>query len=348
MAFCVVLVVVGYLMLDVLSGMVVAPKTRVREVGAAGELAIPLGGWKISSMQASSDGRYLAYVGRSAGGGEAVLNVVELSRGLPPLFTSPVRGEGMAWLGIGHALLYEDGGDIYRLDVEVGEQVNLTASAELDGEPVPSPDGRHILWTRAPAVPGTGQAEFWVMDSDGSDQTFLAPRAALAAWDPRGETVISRRQMDVVPGEERPSTILQTVAAGGTRWDFYVKCEGEALYLWWPRPDALFYISPQEVKGQDKVKGTWIDVHDPDSPRKAASSDGLGSDASRYHFYPGPEGAKLAYVGEKGLEYLDHDAKTIYRYPSLQPEGPLAWNGPAREIYYAGEDGIYRIPWGEE
>jgi WD40-like Beta Propeller Repeat len=347
-ASCAVLVVISYLMLDVLSGLVITPKTPVREIASAGELAIPLPGRKISSMQASSDGRYLAYVDRGAEGGEATLNVIELSRGLPPVFSKTVMGEGLAWLGMGHSLLYADGGDIHRLNVEVGETFNLTASEALDTEPLPSPDGRYILWTRAPSALEYGKAEFWTMNPDGSGQAPLATRADLATWDPVGDTVISLREIDVSAAEENIRYNLQTAVLGEGGWEYFLQCDGEALFLWWPRQDTPFYISPQEVKGQDTIKGTWIMIQDTENPKKVASTDGLGSDTAYYRFYPSREGARLAYVGEKGLEYFDYDERIIYRYPSLRPEGPLAWNEMTGEIYYPGAEGIYRVSLGEE
>ncbi len=68
-AACIVLVGISYLMLDVLSGMVITPKTPVEEVAREGELAVPLEGAEMLSMQVSVDGRFLAYIATRQSGG---------------------------------------------------------------------------------------------------------------------------------------------------------------------------------------------------------------------------------------------------------------------------------------
>ncbi len=67
-------------------------------------------------------------------------------------------------------IVYEDGGDINLLDVETGARNNLTASPELDSDPIPSPDGRYILWTiLQEGADGEGPG-FWLMRADGTEK----------------------------------------------------------------------------------------------------------------------------------------------------------------------------------
>lgn len=339
---CGVLVGIGYLMLDILSGLVMTPKTPMRQVENEGELVIPLGERRLVSMQSSSDGRFLAYVDRGAEGGEAALNVVEPDRGPEAVFSRAVKGERLAWLGASHALVYEDGGDIHRLDIEGLVETNLTAGPELDREPLPSPDGRYILWTRSAPESGAGEAEFWIMNGDGSGQAFLAPRADLVTWNPVGGELASLRRPAALV-EEGLGSFLQTTMPGMGRWEIYLECEGEALFVWWPRMDELFYVSRLKTGGKDRPIGIWIQVGDPTEPKRVASTEGLGPEVPYYRFYPSRSGAKLAYVGEKGLECMDYDEKVVYRFTRLEAETPLAWNEEAGAIYYYGSGGIYRV-----
>ncbi len=347
MAACLVLVGIGYLMLDVLSELVATPRTPVREVFAGGEQAVPLSGKAVVCMQASEDGLLLAYVDQGLEGGETALNIVGLEGRAGQVFSKPVKGRCLAWLGMGHSLVYEDGGDIYRLDADTGEETNLTASQDQDGEPLPSPDGRRILWTRTVFEPGEWKQELWVMNPDGSEKEFVASGADLVTWDPSGSRVVSRYQTSGAGGGEA-STFLQITTPGMGRWELYVDCGGDALYVWWPRQDKLIFVSPQKPGGQDGPIGVWVLIQEPSSLKKVASSSGLGSDAYFYRFFPSRAGAKLAYVGEKGLECMDYDAKTIYRFPGLEAELPLAWNEKAGEILYTRPDGIYAVALREE
>ena len=341
---CIMLVGISYLMLDILSGMVVTPKTRVEETAAAGTLIVPLHDTVIRCMQVSVDGRYLAYIEETEAGGNSVLQVIELDGERRDVFEKEIDGERLAWLGGSPGLVYEDDGDIHRLDAAVGTGENLTASPEYDNDPIPSPDGGYVLWTRAFG----GSSDFWVMGANGADKTIVADAQDLAVWDPVGLRVMSRSDTAAFSGEESDRDILQTAVPGQERWEVYAECEGEVEFIWWPARDTVLYVGPLAVKGGDVIKGVWSRVELPDRIKEVASTDGLGSDVSNYLFYPARDDELLAYVGENGLEYLDYEERIIHRYTSLEAEPPLAWNEADGELFYVGMDGIYLVELGEE
>jgi WD40-like Beta Propeller Repeat len=342
-ASCIILVAISYMMLNVLTGLVITPKTPVREIAAEGELIIPAAGKDIVSMQASADGRFLAFLEGGGEGEELTSRVVELTRDTPEVFNHKMTGKTLAWLGSSYYLVFEDQGDIQAINIEDGTQANLTSSAEFDGEPIPSPDGRYILWSKSPTAVESEEAEFWVMNSDGSKKVPLAPRALLATWDPTGARVISMQRVTETTSGKGYRLLLQTAVPGEGRWVQYAECEGEARFIWWPLADELLYISPQLLEDKESIKGVWYRVSDPNSQKRVASTDGLDFDEAYYHFYPSRRGERLAYVGEKGLEYLDYGERVIYRYTVAEPRIPLAWNEDRREIYYVGADGIYKV-----
>lgn len=347
-ASCMVLVGISYLMLDILSGMVVTPRTPVREVDAPGALYIPSGGGEIAAMQASRDGRFLAYVALPGAGDGLVLHVVETGSEPAARFERGIGGSGLAWLGDGPLLLYEDAGDIHALDAETGEVSNLTASPERDSDPLPSPDGRYILWTVSPPAESGESPAFWLMRPDGTEKTYMAPAQPLAVWDPSGGRVMSRGGPAASGDAGHGRCRLRTATVGRAGWEYYGDCGGEVAFIWWPSREALLCVGPLLVKGEDVVKGVWSRVEGRERSKKVASSDGLGHDAARYAFFPSRRGAKLAYVGEKGLEYLDYEERVISRYPRLEARTPLAWNEVAGEIFYTGPEGIYRVEMGGE
>jgi hypothetical protein len=345
LATAAVLVWISYLMLDILSGMVVTPKTPVKESAARGGLVIPLDGAEVTSMQVSADGMLLAYIERGFDGGETTLKVVETGDEGGEVFSQAVEGTTLAWLGGSGSLVYEDAGDIYRLDMEEGTQLNLTGDGEYDDNPLPAPDGDLILWTRSPQQPGSGNTEFWTMRSDGSEQESLAPVADLPAWSPSGGEVLSRSEKTTSVQDPADGYSVQKTWPGRNRWDFYAEGEGEIMYVWWPGQEDIYYVSKLYIEGQERIKGVLIkvDSEDPFEQKKVASTEGLVSNDENYRFYPSRIGEKLAYVGEKGLEVLDVDDRVITRFIKLDATVPLAWNEAAEEMYYTGPEGIYRI-----
>jgi hypothetical protein len=342
MVSCAVLVGISYLMLDILSGMVVTPRTPVKEVMAEWELVFPLEGAKVLSMQASGDGRFLACI-EDNGGEMPLMRIVALSGERDIVFSREVDGSKIAWLGYTPSLVYEDGGDIFLLEVETGAVVNLTESPEYDRDPVPSPDGRYILWTVSSPDVEDGVDDLWIMYPDASNKAFLAPRQELLTWDPAGGKIMSRRGITISEAYGSYRYFLEAAVPGREGWDYFVECEGDVRFIWWPTGGTVLYVSPEFVKGQDAVMGVWYRAERPDRLKKVASTDGLGSDTSMYLFYPAREGERLAYVGEKGLEYLDYGERMIYRYPYLKAAPPLAWNEPANELYLTGPEGVYGV-----
>jgi hypothetical protein len=347
-AACVVLVGISYLMLDVLSGMVITPRTPVVEISREGELAVPLDGAEVLSMQVSSDGRFLACTQKEQKGGSTALRVLELDPGGRTVYEQGINGVKLAWLGDTSSLVYEDGGDIYLLEVVTGVRNNLTASTELDSDPIPSPDGRYILWTVSSESMTGEEPSFWLMRADGAEKNFLAEAQSLAVWDSSGGRVMSRHDTAITAGGESSRYFLETAVPGRQGWEQYVECDGEVAYIWWPSRDTVLYVGPMLVKEQDVVKGVWSRAEQPDKVKKVASTDGLGFEASQYVFYPSRADELLAYAGVMGLEYLDYGERVIYRYPDLEVRAPLAWNESANEILYVGPDGIYRVGVGGE
>jgi len=342
-AVCIVLVAISYIMLDVLSGIVVVPKTRVEEVYSAGELAITLEDAEIRSMQVSGDGRFLALIEGMRGGGRAVLRVFEMEGERREVHSQEIEGSQLAWLGYTQYLVFENQGDIFTFDPEQGASENLTSSSAYDSGPLPSPDGRYILWTVSNGSSVSSSAEFWVMAVDGSGKQFLAGAQALAAWDPAGGLVISLHDRGDGDTGAEYLNLLQTAVLGSEGWDDYIELDNEVEYIWWPAQDTVLCIGPESIKGEEAINGVWFRVMPPDQIRKVGSTEGLGLELNYYIFYPSRTEQRLAYVGRKGLEYFDYEERTVYRYPELGARPPLAWNDIGGELYFVGPDGIYRI-----
>ncbi|MDY6794426.1 MAG: hypothetical protein SWK76_03965 [Actinomycetota bacterium] len=337
---------ISYVMLEILSGIVTIPKTEVREVRAEAELVLSLDEGDITAMQLSADGAYLAYIARGESG-ETELRVLDMEEDLALVWSRVIKGDTLAWLGSYPELVYEDGGDISILDMETSESINLTQSEALDYDPLPTPDGRRILWANSSAYEGSEGSEtpeLQVMDKTGSDKRMLATYAPLAIWDPEGLRVLSK-QTFVITEEESENDYLQVAEPGGGGWELFTKGKGEVHYIWWPRGGALYYITTHLNEANAEVRGLimQVDDYDPAVQRDVASTDSLGYREEYYTFYPSRVGERLAYVGSEGLECLDMEDKIIQRFPDLEAETPLAWEEGAEFIYFVGPDGIYRV-----
>lgn len=77
--------------------------------------------------------------------------------------------------------------DIFIMDVDGGNQINLTQSPEGDTEPTVSPDGRRIAYVTIEFEPA-----IYTMNIDGSDRTLLIQDFSLKqdpAWSPDGSQI---------------------------------------------------------------------------------------------------------------------------------------------------------------
>lgn len=93
-------------------------------------------------------------------------------------FTAVYSERGPTWSPGGARIAFKtnrDGNDeVYVMNADGSNLVNLTNNAAHDREPAWSPDGSKIAFTSVRAPGG-----IYVMDADGSNQTFLT-----AGWDP--------------------------------------------------------------------------------------------------------------------------------------------------------------------
>lgn len=344
-ASCAVLVGLSYYIASLLSGMIAIPRTPVEESYESGDLLLLLD-QEILSMQVSGDGGLLSVVTAGGARGGNLLALYDLEEGAPrePLWRQEVSGFRARWVGSGRRLAFEDGGDIWMLDLSTREPapVNLTASETFDENPLPSPRGDFILWTVSP--PGSPESEFWCMLSGGKEKGYLAPWQEMAAWSPAGDRIVSAsRTTSRGPGEEA-AYLLQEAKVGSTGWNYYLRSEEEIRYVWWPAVDELFFIAPRRLGEEGETRAVWFKVEPSGRVLREASTDGLGGDDSSYVFYPEREKERIAYVGEKGLEVLDMERKVIRRYPNLEifPK-ILAWREAADALLYPGPGGIYQL-----
>lgn len=319
------------------------PRTKVEEVVGEGELFLPLD-QEILSMQASADGELLTVITSGSGRSGNLLTVYGTGEdmGVEPVWQREVKGFRARWVGGGSRLVYEDGGDIWLLDLAVDEPAarNLTESEAFEEDPLPSPHGDYILWTVLP--PGSAEKELWYTSPEAGKKSYLAPWQEMVAWDPAGDRIMSASRAVSGGGEDGTGWLLQEARLGSTGWNYFLHSDEEVRYLWWTA-SGFFFVAPRRL-GEEGTRAVWFKVEPSGRVLREASTDGLGEDAAFYVFYPARDGGRIAYAGEKGLEVLDLGRELIQRYPAVQiAPRVVAWMESENALLYAGEGGIHRL-----
>jgi Tol biopolymer transport system component len=101
------------------------------------------------------------------------------------------EGEDPSWLPNGQQVVFEDGFDLWIVNLDGSGLTNLTGgSSDSEYSPNVSPDGQKVAFFNE-----TPEADIWVMDIDGSDRTNLTNNGSTAhegtpEWSPDGSRIV--------------------------------------------------------------------------------------------------------------------------------------------------------------
>jgi len=205
-----------------------------------------------SEPEWSPDGRTIAFVKDPGGGSSSEIWLAGADGAAPRQLTfepDGVYSTEPAWWPDGRFIVYASnrGGtrNIWRIPIDGGEPVRLTAGAGDDGVPRVSPDGRRIVFTTSSSRTG-----LFVRDRDGG-----APRLILAesvgqpwgpAWSPDGLQLAYTRIANAGPWE----IYIVPVAGGAPR-----RLDTGTQSNLWPRwsPDGRRIVFCTFSKGDDDI-----------------------------------------------------------------------------------------------
>jgi len=192
---------------------------------------------------------------------------------------------------------------------------NLTPDGAGESDPVWSPDGRKILFSKS--------GDLYVMDAAGSGRVKLADGDQGIfehRWSPDGRMIafVDERQEgeDIIPE-------LWAMQAGGTG---KVRVADQAFDFSWSRDGRLVYTS----------EGDWADVH-----LRIVNADGSGDVrlTSRAAFQPAwsPDGARIAFVtlGDKDIFLINPDGTALVNLtPAGTDDDSPTWSPDGSEIAF--------------
>ena len=175
----------------------------------------------------SADGMRLAvsHMEPGANGMSSKIYILPINGGTPREVTPNSPSFLHGWSPDGSTLAYcafrdpENGGDIYTIPAEGGDETQLTHIKGLNDGPEYDPSGEHIWFNSV----RTGLMQIWRMGKDGLSQTQMTFDADYNSWfphvSPDGERVvmISYHKGDLAPGEHLPgkNIVLRLMPASG-------------------------------------------------------------------------------------------------------------------------------------
>ncbi len=339
-----ILISVSYMAMKILTTVVVTPPTPTRELVDQPREILRLSGENTIQLQVSPAGDRLALIASNETSSGSSLRIYSLG-GTPELLMSrDIRGYRLGWLpGNSAALVYEDAGDIWRLDAPDGEPVNLTAgSSDLDTDPLPSPDGRYILWKRT-QIEEQGRVGLWYMRSDGSDPRKIGVSREVVNWDP-DSTSLATFQRATNSTITRPNQYyLERISLEQESSDFFSTSSGETRYIDWLDEATLVYVAMYIASDMSVAKGVVYRI----SLEPGVGETGIGTlksinDPDRsYFFFMSRERSRLAYQGDAGLEFFDLEKERVCRETLAPSFTALDWMPGGDELVYARGDIIY-------
>jgi hypothetical protein len=339
-----ILVSVSYMAMKILTTVVVTPPTPTRELADQPREILKLPGESIIQLQVSPAGDRLALIANNEAASGARLSVYKLG-GTPVLLMSrDIKGYRLGWLpGDPAALVYEDAGDIWKLDAPDWEPVNLTGgSSDLDTEPLPSPDGRYILWKKTQIEEG-GRVNLWYMRSDGSDARKIGGAREVVNWDP-DSTSLATFQRATNSATTRPNQYyLELITLAQDASDFFADSSGETRYIDWLDETTLVYVAMYITSDMSEARGVVYRIGlEPEAGEMGIGTLRSLNDPNRpYSFYLSRERNRLAYQGDAGLEFFDLQEERVCRETLAPSFTALDWMPGGDELVFARGDIIY-------
>lgn len=299
----------------------------------------------------------IAYIFKDASGTHQIYTINVDGSGIKRL-TNLGPNYSPAWSPDGKKIAFissrNGGGEIFVMDKDGSNQINLTPATISIGEPVWSPDGSKILFLANPGSTDLHQTEFglYTMNSDGTYWQQLAYGSFDGySWSPDGRKIVFALYQD----KSKQWDLYVIDSGGGNLSNITNSSDWEGNPKWSPDGKKIIYTLSFDTEGTyESINVTFshqqLFVMDIDeSNQNRLSNDTSKSQNSTYigRYSWSPDGKKVVYVEDNNIYIINADGsnrKEIIGTGDTRSNSLPTWSPDGQWISFLSNEKYYINP----